>query len=382
MKIAHVTATFPPYLGGTGNVALQNARSLARLGHDVTVYTAATKGASTTEAGEVTVRRLRTLARVGNAPLTPHLLLLRGYDMVHLHYPYIFGAEMILALSRLRRSPYVLTYHNDLISPGLKGKLFSAYERMWARPLMRSAARLIVTSWGGARSSHLLGPLIHSAPSRFREIPNGVDMRLFSPAAKDLQFLDRLEVGRERLVILFVGSMDSAHHPKGGVPILLEAAAQLGDSNVVTLFVGGGDKVGTYAARAAELGLHDRVRFLGAVPNEALPPIYASADVVVQPSLLFEPFGLVAVEAMACGRPVIVSDLPGVRDVVSEAGGGLLATPGDPLDLATKIQSLFTNRDLRARLGVAGREGVRSRYDVEAVGPRLEATYMEVLAGA
>jgi glycosyltransferase involved in cell wall biosynthesis len=380
VKIAHVTATFPPYLGGTGNVALQNARSLARLGHEVTVYTAAASGASTIEGGEVNVRRLRTLARVGNAPLTPHLLLVDGYDIVHLHYPFIFGAEMILVLSRLRSWPYVLTYHNDLISPGLKGKLFSAYERMWAGPLMRSAAKLIVTSWGGAHSSQVLGPLIQSAPSRFREIPNGVDMGLFSPAARDVQFLDRLEVGKERLVILFVGSMDSAHHPKGGVPILLEAVARLGDSNIVTLFVGGGDKVGTYAARAAELGLQDHVRFLGPVPNEALPSIYAAADVVVQPSVLFEPFGLVAVEAMACGRPVIVSDLPGVRSVVSDAGGGLLAAPGDANDLAAKIQSLLANPDLRARLGVAGRAGVRDRYDLEAVGPRLEATYMEVLS--
>jgi len=361
-------------------VALQNARSLARLGHEVTVYTAAAGGASTVEAGEVTVRRLRTLARVGNAPLTPHLLGLSGYDIVHLHYPFIFGAEIVLVLSRLRNWPYVLTYHNDLISPGLKGLLFSAYERLWAGPLMRSAEKLIVTSWGGAISSHVLGPLIQSAPSHFREIPNGVDMGLFSPATRDVRFLDQLGVPREHPVILFVGSMDSAHHPKGGVSVLLEALARLGDSNVVTLFVGGGDKIGAYAARAAELGLGDRVRFLGAVPNEALPPIYAAADLVVQPSLLFEPFGLVAVEAMACGRPVIVSDLPGVRNVVSDAGGGLLAAPGDVSDLAAKIQSLLANAGLRARLGVAGRAGVRDRYDLEAVGPSLEATYMEVLA--
>lgn len=382
MKIAHVTATYPPYQGGTGNVAYHNARCLAELGHEVTVYTAGSDsiGTSRTVADGVRVRRLRALIRIGNAPLIPGLLRVNGYDLVHLHYPFIFGAEMVLAMSRLKRFPFVLTYHNDLISPGLKGSLFSLYERVWARRLMEAAARVIVTSWDGAAASHILGPMIRSHPARFREVPNGVNIRTFRPTAPDRQLAERLGVGNQDGVIVFVGSMDSAHHPKGGVPVLLEAVSRLRDASVLVLLVGGGDKVDAYAAQAAALGLKQQVRFVGTVANDELPSILALADMVVQPSLLFEPFGLVAVEAMACGKPVIVSDLPGVRRVVSDAGGGLLARPGDPDDLAMKIRLLLADPGLRRQLGARGRSGVEARYDWAVIGPQLEMTYREAAA--
>jgi glycosyltransferase involved in cell wall biosynthesis len=111
-----------------------------------------------------------------------------------------------------------------------------------------------------------------------------------------------------------------------------------------------------------------------------MPRIYAAADVVVQPSQLFEPFGLVAVEAMACGRPVIASELPGVRRVVTDAGGGVLTPPGDPEALADAIDRLLEDGALRRRLADAGRIGVEQRYDAARTGPLLEATYRRALS--
>src|SRR6266542_1322672 len=108
MRIAHVTATFPPYQGGTGTVCFYNARELARLGHEVTVFTAATPGANGVGPAGVQVERLSTAFQVGNAPFMPGLLRrLGGYNLIHLHCPFIFGGELVWAASRRTRTPYV-----------------------------------------------------------------------------------------------------------------------------------------------------------------------------------------------------------------------------------------------------------------------------------
>ena len=380
VRIAHLTATFPPYQGGTGNVAFHNARCLADLGHEVTVYTATAPRAPRTEKNGFGVRRLRTPFRIGNAPLLPELLALERHDIVHLHYPFIFGAEMVLALRHLRRQPYVLTYHNDLVSPGFKGGLFWLYQRVWATRLMKAAARVIITAHESAAASPIIGPLLEEQPEHFREVPNGVDTGRFRPGIDGGPIRERLGIrGAWDRMVLFVGSMDSAHHPKTGVPVLLRAISRLRDPTIFVVLVGGGDRIDDYAALAARLGMEQHTRFMGRVPNEELPAIYAAADVVVQPSLLFEPFGLVAVEAMACGTPVVVSDLPGVRRVVVDAGGGLTSRAGDADDVADKIRSLLADPALRARLGAAGRAGVEAHYDWSRIGPQLVETYEEAL---
>ena len=378
MKIAHITATFPPYFGGTGNVALHNARSLAELGHEVTVYTARVRGSPNKHSNGFEVRRLRAAFRIGNAPLLPALLLLPQYDLVHLHYPFIFGAEQVLLLKRLKEQPYVLTYHNDLVAPGAKGALFDLYQRVWTSRVLNGASRVVVTNWDGAAGSPIVGPFVRRRPGRVTEIPNGVDTELFRPLAGG-PARERLGLTPDSQVILFVGAMDGAHHPKGGVPVLLEAVARLRDRSVAVLLVGGGDRVSEYSALASSLGLANRFHFTGQIPHEEMPPVFAAADIVVQPSQLFEPFGLVAVEAMACGKPVIVSDLPGVRRVVAEAGGGLLARPGDAADLAAKIDLLLSDSNLRAELGSVGRSGVEAHFDSKQVGPMLVRIYEEVL---
>ena len=123
MRIAHVTATFPPYYAGTGMVCYRSAAELARLGHEVTVLTASYGCDDAPDPPGVRVRRLAPAVRVGNAPLLPGLLDSERFDVIHLHYPFIFGAEMIRARAWMSGVPYVLTHHNDLIGDGARGRL-------------------------------------------------------------------------------------------------------------------------------------------------------------------------------------------------------------------------------------------------------------------
>jgi glycosyltransferase involved in cell wall biosynthesis len=143
--------------------------------------------------------------------------------------------------------------------------------------------------------------------------------------------------------------------------------------------VGDGDMAATYRRQARDLGLQGRVHFLGRIGPARLPAIYRLADVVVLPSSIQESFGMVLAEAMACGKPVIASRLPGVRTVVADGTTGLLVPPADPAALAGALTRLLGDAPLRAEMGAAGRRRVLARYDWRRIGERLEAVYLGAL---
>jgi glycosyltransferase involved in cell wall biosynthesis len=183
-------------------------------------------------------------------------------------------------------------------------------------------------------------------------------------------------------VVLFVGAMDAAHDLKGGVPVLLRAIAKVADPRTTLLLVGGGDKVSSYAALARQLGIAGQTRFGGWVPHDALGPYYAAADVVVLPSVRTEAFGMVVIEALACARAVIASDLPGLRTVVGSTQGGVLVPPGDAGALATAIRDLLSEPSKRRLMGERGRLAVERLYAWPRVTQRLIGVYRDVLEDA
>ena len=144
MKIAEVTATFPPYNAGTGNVCYHNSVELAKLGHDVSVYTGIKSNLKTENSKILSIKYLKPLFSVGNAPFLPQLLALKDYDIVHLHYPFFFGAEFVYLNSILRNSKYVLTYHNDVISDGLFGLFFKIHKHTLMKLILGRAEKIFV----------------------------------------------------------------------------------------------------------------------------------------------------------------------------------------------------------------------------------------------
>src|SRR3972149_5277670 len=133
--------------------------------------------------------------------------------------------------------------------------------------------------------------------------------------------------------------------------------------------------------RARPLGVHARVRFLGRGTEERLPRVYAACDVFALPSVSrLRAFGVVALQAMSTGKPVLVSDIPGVREVIEDGREGLLADPMNPQDLAQKISRLLEDPTLRREMGRRGREKVVSSFGVEAVTARVVALYESMRA--
>ena len=381
MRIAHVTATFPPHYTGTGLVCYYNALGLAELGHDVTVFTADDAPAGHTDRGPFTIRRLPVRFRFGNAPFLPSLLELEGFDITHLHYPFYFGAEMILYRCATRGLPYVVTYHQDVLFGGPLRLVARFHHRLVGKRVLTRAQKVLATSLDYAGASRL-GELMRKNPGLVEELPNGVDPLRFRPDVIGGGLRERYGLRKGDRLILFVGALDQAHYFKG-IGVLFRALAQIGDSTIKLLVVGDGNLRRAYQEQATELELAERIVFAGYVSDEELPAHYALCDLLVLPSTTMgEAFGVVLLEAMASGKPVTASNLPGVRSVVDDGGDGLLARPGDADDLAEKIQMLMDDPRRRSEMGTRGRTKVEEKYAWPVIVPRLVNIYREVLDGA
>jgi glycosyltransferase involved in cell wall biosynthesis len=379
MRIAHVTATFPPHYSGTGMVCYYNALGLALLGHKVTVFTADYPPCQPVYPPEITVQRLRPWFRLGNAPFLPGLLHLEGFDLIHLHYPFYFGAELIFYQAVRRGQPYVLTYHQDVLFPGLLRFAERLHDNLLGNRILKRAAKVLATSWDYARASRLQG-LLRTKPEAVGELPNGVDTERFHPTIDAEALRAQYGLGGNERVILFVGALDRAHFFKG-MAVLLQSLAHVRDRRARLLIVGDGNLRTAYQRHASLLGLGERVIFCGRVSDAALPAHYALCDLLVLPSTTMgEAFGLVLLEAMACSKPVIASNLPGVRSVVSDGQDGLLVQPGNVHDLAEKISMLLDHPQRRQEMGARGRAKVEEKYAWPVIIPQLVRVYEEVLA--
>ena len=365
MRIAHITPVFPPYRGGMGTVAYHQARTLARAGDRVTVFTPRAESARQVPAG-VEVVELAPLARRGNAACLPQVLTAaRNFDLLHLHYPFFGTAELMAARRLMRRPPLVLQYQMDVLGEGWRAHAFR-WHRHLLLPLVLGAADQIIVTSADYASSSFLGDRAGTLGGKVNVVPGGVDTTTFQPLAHHEA---RRALGLpEAPIVLFLSRLDRAHYFKG-LHLLLDAILELPE---VALVVGGdGEMRSQYQGQATAL-LGSRAFFAGDIPDADLPAYYSAADVVVVPSVdRTEAFGLVVLEAMACGTPVVAARLPGVRTLVQEDGNGYLVDPRRPAELAAAIARAIGERD---RLGAAARESALA-FDWEVVTQRLREVY-------
>jgi glycosyltransferase involved in cell wall biosynthesis len=380
MRIAQVSATYPPYWSGTGAVCHYSSRELARQGHEVHVFTTLYPESKPEEEMEgVKVHRLKPLFQIGNAPLLLELLGLKGFDLLHLHYPFIFGSEMISFVSQIRKMPYVITYHNDLIGRGLRHWIFSAYSCLTIRYGLYPAVRCLTVSNDHALSSRLESTFLKRNFTLI-EVPNGVDISQFKYIPEGASKVrEKIRVAQNDLLFLFVAALDRAHHFKG-LDILLQSIANLKFNNFRLLIIGDGDLKPEFETLSNRLGLEERVSFTGAICNKDLAAYYSAADVTILPSMPPESFGLVLIESMACGTPVIASNLPGLRTVVEQGVDGYLVPAGDASALTDALHLVAgMTAEARRAMGLEGRRKVVLRYDWHLIGEKLEAIYQDVL---
>lgn len=367
MRIAIAVSTFPPYRGGMGNLAATHAALLAAAGQQVDVLTAVAGPSRVEERDGYTVRSLRAPVTMGNAAFTPQLFrAVRGADLVFLHYPFIGGAEAVALARRTRQwgGRLAVYYHMDLVGQPPRDALFNAYTQLLMPWIVKSADRLAVSSFDYAMTGQLAALWGRTPADRLAELPLAVDTARFSPGPPSAALRERFHLAPDLPIVLFVGGLDTAHYFKG-LEVLLRAVAHNARSGAPCqlLVVGDGDLRQRYEAMAHTLGIVEQVRFAGNALREELPDFYRLADVFVLPSVgRSEAFGMVSLEAMASGTPVVASRLPGVRTVVEDGRTGLLVEPANVQELSIALARLLADPEERRRMGQAGRERVARLY--------------------
>lgn len=369
MRVLHLGKYYPPHRGGMETVLRHLAEGTAERGHRVHVLVAGAAGDGTTrrEVGEggVRVTRAMTWGELCSQPVTPTLggLVRRALsvdrpDLVHLHLPNPLACAAWLFAAADGGTPPLAVWHHADIRRQRLGRRFAVPLQ---RRCLERATGVCVSSRGLAEHSAELGPVA----DRVRVVPFGLPPRPWSEIAP-----------RRDGPFLFVGRLV----PYKGLRVLVEAAARVPKARLV--IVGDGPLRRDLARLVADRGLPGRVRLAGEVAEAGLVDLMSTARALVLPSLdASETFGLVQLEAMHAGLPVVASDLPtGVREVGVADVSHLFVPPGDVEALAAALARLGEDAALAARLG----EGARRRaaeFGRDRMIDRLLDWYGELLAG-
>lgn len=382
MKIAIITPVFPPYFAGISNVAANEARGLSQAGNEVTVITP--KNSFQDLELEKTLKgykvvRLSPLLKFGNAALIKYnKKLLKDFDIIHLHYPFIGGFFSLSRFISKLRVPLVVTYHMDLIGRGWKSWFFKLYTFLTLPKIIKITQKIIVSSLDYARNSNLAPDLLKE-PQKFIEVPFGVEIKNYESGIIDYELRNRLGIKGKEKIILFVGVLDKAHYFKG-VDILLRSFREvnlLPQISCRLIIVGDGDLRLRYEKQARDLGVLDKVIFAGRVSKENLRSYYRLADIFVLPSIdSSEACGLVLLEAMSFGVPVIASNLPGVRMQVGDRG--LLIDPKKENELTEALKNVLMNETMRMEMGRRARRWVEINRSFDLETKNILAVYKSV----
>jgi len=203
-------------------------------------------------------------------------------------------------------------------------------------------------------------------------VPNGIELEAFRrPCVRP----PAMETGRRH--VLFVGRIE----PRKGLEHLIRAMSLMHSRGIDAplVVVGEGPDVGRLEALARELRVS--VRFVGRVADEDLAPYFHASDIVCAPATGGESFGLVLLEAMACGKPIVASDIEGFAELVGDSGCGVLVPPGDAPALAAALTDMLSDNARRHDLGARGAARA-AEYDWRRIAARLESIYSRLVATA
>jgi phosphatidylinositol alpha-mannosyltransferase len=281
------------------------------------------------------------------------LLARHRFDVIHLHEP--FAPMIPLSVLNASGSPNVGTFH----ASGQRSFAYATSRKLVQWLAKRLTARIAVSEAAAQFVRRYIG-------GEYTIIPNGVDTHCFRPDLPPIEMWND-----ERPNVLFVGRFDE---PRKGFPVLFDAwgdvRAERPDARLMV--VGRGDPE-PFRKRAADLEW-DNVHFVGGVDSELLPRYYRTANVFCAPSTGQESFGIVLVEAMSSGVPVVASDIGGYRQVLHHRQEGLLVPPQQPKALATALLHLLDNPELQQTMGRAGRLTAR-QYAWEGVSEQVVEVY-------
>uniref|UniRef100_A0A7C4Y5F0 Glycosyltransferase family 1 protein n=1 Tax=candidate division WOR-3 bacterium TaxID=2052148 RepID=A0A7C4Y5F0_UNCW3 len=367
MKICIVSDPYYPYPSGVSEYTYYLAKYLRRFGHNVKILTTHYKN----EVDEPDVVRVgkvlyipmnKSFATLSTGLDIPRkvkdFLNSENFDIVHTMGP--FPPSISFFALHYSHSINITTLH----SKGFKNYRFgSTIFRFLFRKYIRKLNGIIAVS-EAARDTFF--PYI---PGDYVIIPNGVDLERFNPEVKGFE-----EFKERKNKILYLGRLDRR---KGLIELINAIPFLRKEIKDISLIVVGKGPLEEYCKRlVSDLNLKDVVIFKGYAKQNEVPVYYASCDVYCSPALGGESFGIVLLEAMATGKPVIASNIPGYNSVIKDGYNGILFNPHNPEDIAEKILGVLKNEKLRIQLIENGKNFVKD-YSWYNIAKRIERYYQQ-----
>ena len=371
LSVLHVGKFYPPAPGGMERM-VQLLCEGEQATTDSRVLVASTTNRTTREQWQgVDVTRIASLSSIGSVGVCPGfpLALARARrDLTVLHEPNPLA--LLSDWMGAQRGPLVVWFHSEVIRPQWKYRLLY---RPFLRRVLRRASRIVVSSPNLAE---------HAAELRdFRDkcvvVPFGIDTARLQRTPAVARIADGIAERFPGPRILFVGRLV----PYKGVDVLLRA---MRDVNATALIVGDGPLRQALQEQASAAGISSRVNFLGQLGDEDVIAHLHACDLFVLPSVTrAETFGVVQLEAMACGKPVVSTNLPtGVPWVNRHEHSGLVVPPGDDRALASALNRLLNDAVLRQRMGDSARQRVADEFTAGRMTALTSSLYRDVFVGA
>lgn len=373
MKILQTPARFMPYIGGVENYAYCLSRELIRLGHFVKVVCAAEpylKGEKKIYLEGIEINRLTCPFKIANTNITPGLpgvLLREDFDLIHTYLPTPWSADWSAVAAILKNKPLFLSYFNDITGNGINKFIATAYNLTGLKLLLNRADKIFVAHQNYIASS----PFLHKFSHKIIVAPPGVDLERFKP-------MD-LPKNKEN-IIFFLSILDKFHRYKG-LEYLIMSIKSIIDKTPLKLYIGGGGELlGNYKKLVQEQGLEKSIFFLGFIDDKEIVKYYNQCDIFVLPSIshVQEGFGMVALEAMACKKPVIVTEITGVASTVRSKNAGVVVKPADVNALSEALAYLLLHGKDRQIMGENAYNLVKTEYSWGKHASIVEKQYMEI----
>ncbi|MHB9129425.1 MAG: glycosyltransferase family 4 protein, partial [Candidatus Humimicrobiaceae bacterium] len=368
MKIIHITPFYPPHLGGMENVVKEISENLAKRGHQVTVFTSdiGCKKDKLISTKNIKIHYLKSF-EIAHTPIIPslffELLKITKNSIIHLHVAQSFTPEIVSLISKIKNIPYVAHIHIDVGPSGKLGFLLPLYKKVLLKKVLNSSSKIVVPSGDYV---DLVSKKYEISNNKIYKVPNGVDLNNF----KSLPF--KLN---DPIRLLYVGRLSKQKN----IPLLIRTfkiVTEKINRNIELDIVGDGEEKGKIITLIKAENLENKVNLRGELRGERLYEIYSNSDIFILTSD-YESFGMVLIEAMASGLPIIASNIPALRNVVENDKTGLLVKL-EPEDFAKAIEKLINNPQLKEKLIKNGLEEVK-RYNWDEITKKFEDIYEEVL---
>ncbi|MEM3907197.1 MAG: glycosyltransferase family 4 protein [Nitrososphaerota archaeon] len=397
MNILHITYIYPPkpYVAdGITNVVYNVTRELAKKGHQVTVFTSNLSDLHSYRSlptghfiiNDVNVFYFRCLWKYKTFMFTPSMIQIlkneNSFDIIHIHDARSFQAISTYLLQKTKDIPYAFQPHGSYLSLSDLPKQYHVetlrliIDKVISQRVVRNASRIIALNRFEAEQYRAMGV----PEEKIAIIPNGIDLSEYTNLPPKGSFKSKHNIPEDKKIILYLGRI----HKIKGIDFLIKAYAYLvkkiGCKDTILVIAGPDDGYLNEAkALVKSLKIDDSVMFTGPLYGRDKLEAYVDSEVYVLPSR-YETFPMTVLEAYACGKPVIASNVSGLKELIVEGETGFLFKVGDVEQLAAKMLYILRNEDITVKIGLAGRSFVKENFEIGKTIAMLERIYESIVA--